>query len=72
MVELHTSSTPITGSFKVPRPPIPDAAFSIDDDSEVAKARALFGEMKQPLHKFNVHSSLSSALFLRSINQIVI
>jgi hypothetical protein len=63
MVEPHRSHPPLATSFKDPRPLILDAAFSVDDDSEVAKTRALFGEMKQPLHKLKVHFSLSFALF---------
>ena len=51
MVEPHSTPT----SFKDPKSPILDAAFSAID--EVAKTRELFGEMKQPLHKLNVHSS---------------
>ena len=47
MVEPHT-----TTSFKNPKTP-----ESVDD--EVAKTRKLFGEMKQPLQKLNVHSSPS-------------
>ena len=51
MVEPHTPT-----SFKDLKSPVL-AAFSVDN--EVAKTRELFGEMKQPLHKLNVHPSLS-------------
>ena len=55
-------------SFKEPKSSILDAAFSVDDDDEVAKTQGLFGEMKQPLHKLNVHPSHShsSCIILRS------
>ena len=55
MVEQLEPHTPTT-SFNDLKSPILDA--------EVAKTRELFGEMKQPLRKLNVHSlSHSSELF---------
>ena len=50
MVELHTPA-----SFKDPKFPI--LAFSVDDED--TNTRELFGEMKQPPHKLNVHLSLT-------------
>ena len=49
MVEPHTPT-----SFKDLK--TSGTASSVDD--EVAKTRELFGEIKQPLHKLNVHTPL--------------
>jgi hypothetical protein len=55
MVEPHTPT-----SFKDLKSPILGAAFAaFPVDDEVAKTQELFGEMKQPLLKLNVHPSLS-------------
>jgi hypothetical protein len=52
-------------SFKDPKSPILDAAFSVDD--EVAKTRELFGET----NKLNVHPSLSLVCHYSKINIVI-
>jgi hypothetical protein len=65
MVEPHTPT-----SFEDPKTPILDAAFSVD--GEVAKTRELFGEIKQPLRKLNVHPTLTGTRLRYSNIKIVL
>lgn len=55
---------PTPTSSKDPKLPVLDPAVSLND--EVAKTRGLFGELKQPLHKLNVRTSLTR-LYLSKI-----